>query len=168
VAVVDRNIAKKVVVRKKDHFFDRKLLWFTGLILFVTVLVYVYPPGAVDIYSPGTGDVYSPGAVDAYHSGAVTSQDPSCLPSNRSFYLELGHDLYARGIYKEAVNYYSRYLECSGPGGKSASLAYKAGDICKDKLKDYEQAAKFYLQVRYFDSKSPLLQKTGLRIVTCL
>lgn len=164
--VVDRNVVKKVVVKKKEHFFDRKLIWFTSLIIGVTILIYVYPPGnvstgGINVHGSGTGDVSS------FSGGNVG--DSTRLSNNReAFWLELGHDLNSRGIYREAVNYYSKYLSVAEEGTKAATLAFKAGDICKDHLKDYEQAAKFYLQVRYFDKESSLLQKTGLRIVACL
>jgi tetratricopeptide (TPR) repeat protein len=168
--VVDRNIVQKVVVTKKEHFFDRKLLWFTALILAVTILIYVYPPGYRSLAGENFSGVRGVFSENGNSSLSPNSVDSSAgLSANRAaFWLELGHDLNSRGLYREAVLYYAKYLSVAGEGSESAALAFKTGDICKDQLKDYEQAAKFYLQVRYFDKESPLLQKTGLRIVACL
>lgn len=167
--VVDRNIVKKVVVKKKEHFFDRKLLWFTFLIIGLTVLIYIYPPGASFHGGRKITRSGSPATGDGHSSFSGNDAGSTSLSTNRAaFWLELGHDLNSRGIYREAVHYYSKYLSVADAGAKAATLAFKTGDICKDHLKDYEKAAKFYLQVRYFDKESPLLQKTGLRIVACL
>ena len=158
--VVDRNIPKKVVVKKKEHFFDRKLLWFTSLFIVFTALVYTYPPGAKSS-TRGT----SPAGTS---NGGISGQEVVSAGKGTAFYLDMGHELLTKGVYGQALHYYSLYLESAGPGSENAALAFKAGDIAKDRLKKYDEAITFYLLVKRFDDTSPLLSNADLRIIACL
>ena len=43
---VSKEPAQRVIVRKKQRFFDLKLVYYTALAVAMIGLVYSYPPGA--------------------------------------------------------------------------------------------------------------------------
>jgi len=142
--------AQRVIVRKKQRFFDAKLLYHTGLAAAVVALVYLHPPGR-------------PAAAPAPTVPAATAAAPAVA------WRELGHELATRELWHQALDAYQRYLDTgAAPPAEAANLCFRMGDIAKDKMQLYDRAAGYYLRVRHYDAKSPSLDKVGLRVVACL
>mgnify|MGYP006286621331 CR=1 FL=1 len=152
---VSKEPAQRVVRRKKQPFFDLKLLYYTLLAVALFTALYLHPP-----MGEGRGERAAARELDA----SSKETEASSLD-----WKELGHDLLTRELWSEALEAYDSYLEHgSYEASEAANLVFKMGDICKDRLEDYERAISYYLRVRQYDSDSPTLEKVGLRVVNCL
>ncbi len=153
---VSKEPAQRVVVRKKQRFFDAKLLYYTALALGVVALIYLYPPGGASQLTMLPAQK------------GVTSVDVKS-PGRKVDWKELGHELATRELWEQALVAYEKYLaKGDNQPTEAGNLCFRMGEICKDRLKEYERAIGYYLQVRYYDPQSPSLKKVGLRVVACL
>jgi len=148
-------VPTKMVVRKKQRFLDAKLLYFTTVAVGLAALLYLAPPARL------TG-----GTVDAaLHGGNLAiSRELGLAIDDKA----LGHDLFSRGLYEEAVLAYGRHLSKTSDAATAASLCLLIGDTYKDKLHEPARAASYYLRVRQYDAESSAAEKVGLRVVACL
>lgn len=145
---VTREPSPRVVVHRREHFLDARLVYFTLLIVAVLALVYLVPPGGSS--SGGAGERSACGAPD---------------DSLR----QLGHELAGRGLYEQAMAAYEDWIVQPGVAGpEAAALAFTMGDLCKERLSAPDRAVRWYLAVRHYDPASPVLDKVGMRVVACL
>ena len=149
---VSKEPAQRVVVRKKQRFFDLKLAYYTSLFIAIVALVYLYPPMVTKkLEVPKTSPTTS-----LAKDGGISVD-----------WKELGHELVTRQLWNEALAAYEKALAAMPPA-EAANLCFKMGDISKDRIKDYERAVSYYLRVRHYYPSSPSLKKVGLRVVACL
>ena len=153
---VSKEPAQRVVVRKKQRFFDLKLFYYTSLALAIVAMIYLYPPIGANGGKAATTTVAPIGANDDVVKRSID-------------WKELGHELVTRQVWNEALAAYEKFLsQPNVPATEAGNLCFKMGDICKDRLKDYERAVAYYLRVRHYDFQSPSLKKVGLRVIACL
>lgn len=82
---------------------------------------------------------------------------------------EYANALYNRGLYKQAVEEYRRYLDEARPGAEeTANIDFTVGNIYFERLHDYENALAAYLRVKHLYPESKLIPDVDKQIVACL
>ncbi len=139
----------KIVVRRKKHFLDARLFYFTILILACT---------AFSWFGNSTR-VLTPSGVQQMN-GEVTSP---------KWMRDYANDLAARGLWGKAVEAYeiaARLPEIDST--TRANLHFRIAELCRERIGDYEKAIAHYIRVKYEDKASPRCIEAGSRIVACL
>lgn len=82
---------------------------------------------------------------------------------------EYANALYNRELYKQAVNEYQHYLDTYRVDSEvRANIHYIMGNICFERLHDYENAMAQYLKVKHLFPQTGLETQINKRIVACL
>lgn len=82
---------------------------------------------------------------------------------------EYAGDLVNRGLYKQAIEQYEKYLRDYNPEPQeTANVYYQIGNLYFDRVKNYEEALVFYLKIKHFYPQSPVLIEVNKKIIACL
>ncbi|MFB3787006.1 MAG: peptidyl-prolyl cis-trans isomerase [bacterium] len=76
--------------------------------------------------------------------------------------------LEAQGLYQEAVDEYTRYLDTASiPEEQRANLLYRIGTLYLDQLADYENALASFIRISHLYPKASVTREAEMRMVRC-
>lgn len=98
--------------------------------------------------------------------GPGGSQPPAALLPEQ--HRTLAAALEAQGLYQQAVDEYTRYLDTASiPEEQRANLLYRIGTIYLDQLADYENALAAFIRISHLYPKAAVTREAEKRMVRC-
>ena len=82
---------------------------------------------------------------------------------------ELANAFYNRGLYRQAIAEYERYLsQAKLDAASRANLYIAVADIYFERQQDYANALAWYMRVKHLTPESPMVDTANKKIIACL